>query len=319
MTAATYSAGRPGRTWRSVEDTTNDPIIASRRPQAWTSWQRSEDYYSEGQLVWLDADTLIREKSGGKKTLDDFARLFFGIDDGSWTTVTYTFDDVVAGLNKVLPYDWAGFLNARINSVSPQYPLDGLARSGYRLVYADAATDYWKQNEAIRKLVDLTYSIGLTLRDGSVASVLWDGPAYKAGLAVGDKFIAVNGVAYDAERLKETITAAKSGVPISLIVQVRRPLPGRIRRVARRPPLSTPRTHRRNPRPPLRDLRAEVGGGFSFFDRQVMAGLAPAMTAGRGGISELLGNPPIGGESQAAGGQVGRRDQPGGWLRQQGG
>jgi predicted metalloprotease with PDZ domain len=203
-----------------VEDTTNDPIIANRRPQAWTSWQRSEDYYSEGQLVWLDADTLIRERSGGKKSLDDFARAFFGIDDGSWTPVTYTFADVVTALNKVLPYDWADFLNTRINEVSPKFPLDGLSRGGYRLVYTDTPTDYWKDNEGVRKTVDLTYSIGLTLnREANVTSVLWDGPAFKAGLTVGDKIIAVNGIAYDADKLKTAITAAKAGGPISLIVK----------------------------------------------------------------------------------------------------
>jgi predicted metalloprotease with PDZ domain len=220
MTAATYSTGRPGRQWRSVEDTTNDPIIANRRAQAWTSWQRSEDYYSEGQLVWLDVDTLIREQSGGKKSLDDFARSFFGIEDGSWTPVTYTFDDVVAALNKVWPYDWARFLDERINQVSPKFPLDALTRGGYRLVYTDTPTDYWKDNEGVRKMVDLTYSIGLTLnREANITSVLWEGPAFKAGLTVGDKIIAVNGIAYDADRLKTAITAAKAGAPISLIVK----------------------------------------------------------------------------------------------------
>lgn len=220
MTAATYSAGRPGRKWRSVEDTTHDPIIASRRPQAWASWQRSEDYYSEGQLVWLDVDTLIRERSGGRASLDDFARGFYGVKDGSWTPLAYTFEDVVAGLNRVLPYDWASFLDKRINQVAPEYPLDGLTRGGYRLAYADTPTDYWKDNEATRKTIDLTYSLGLSLnREANITSVLWEGPAYKAGLTVGDKIIAVNGIAYDTDRLKEAITSAKSGDPVSLIVK----------------------------------------------------------------------------------------------------
>jgi predicted metalloprotease with PDZ domain len=220
MTAAAFSTGRPGRQWRSVEDTTNDPIIASRRPLPWTSWQRSEDYYSEGQLVWLDADTLIRERTGGKKSLDDFARGFFGIEDGNYSEVTYTFDDVVAGLNAVMPYDWAGFLNARTNAVAPKYPLDGIARAGYRLVYTETPTDYWKQNEMTRKTVDLTYSLGLSLnREAMITSVLWDGPAFKAGLTVGGKIIAVNGIAYDMDLLKEAITNAKSGPPVSLIVK----------------------------------------------------------------------------------------------------
>jgi predicted metalloprotease with PDZ domain len=220
MTAATYSTGRPGRVWRSVEDTTNDPIIANRRPQAWTSWQRSEDYYSEGQLVWLDADTLIRERTGGRKSLDDFARGFFGIDDGAWSEVTYSFDDVVAGLNAVMPYDWARFLNERINEVAPRFPLDGLTRGGYRLAYTETPTEYWAQNELNRKTVDLTYSIGLTLNhEAGITAVLWDGPAFKAGLTVGGKLIAVNGIAYDADLLKGAITAAKAGPPVSLIVK----------------------------------------------------------------------------------------------------
>lgn len=221
MTAATYSLGRPGRNWRSVEDTTNDPIIAGRRPIPWTSQQRSEDYYSEGQMVWLDVDTLIREKTGGKKSLDDFARGFFGVKDGSWMPLTYTFEDVVKGLNEVVPNDWAGFLTARIKDVAPAFPLDGITRGGYQLVYTDKPTAYWKDSEAGRKNVDLTYSLGLVLnREATLTGVLWDGPAFKAGLTAGDKILAVNGIAYDTERLKEAITNAKGGrEPISLIVR----------------------------------------------------------------------------------------------------
>ncbi len=122
--AATFD-NRAGRQWRPLEDTTNDPITAQRRPIPWRSWQRSEDYYGEGELIWLDADTLIRQKTGGQKSLDDFARAFFGIDDGSYVTVTYTFDDIVHALNAVMPYDWAGFLNTRLNDTGPA-PLNGL-------------------------------------------------------------------------------------------------------------------------------------------------------------------------------------------------
>ncbi|HEY5337575.1 MAG TPA: hypothetical protein VIJ85_05180, partial [Rhizomicrobium sp.] len=140
--AATY-ATRPGRQWRNVQDTTNDPIIASRRPIPWRTWQRSEDYYGEGLLIWLDADTLIRQKTGGKKSLDDFARTFFGINNGSFVTVPYTFDDVVKALNSVMPYDWAGFLRAHLDGIGTN-PLNGLTQGGYKLVYTDKPTDYWK-------------------------------------------------------------------------------------------------------------------------------------------------------------------------------
>ena len=219
-TAATYE-NRVGRTWRSVEDTTNDPIINNRRPQPWMSWQRSEDYYSEGQLVWLDADTLIRSRSGGKRSLDDFAKAFFGVENGNWSERPYTFDDVVAALNAVEPYDWARFLHERIDQVAAKPPLDGVVRGGWRLVYAETETPYFKSAEARRKQVDLSYSIGLVLaRDGDIVQVQWDGPAFKAGLTIGAKLLAVNGIAYDSDRLKEAITAAKGGGPLDLLVKV---------------------------------------------------------------------------------------------------
>jgi len=219
QTAATYDA-RVGRTWRPLQDTTNDPIIAARRPIGWTSWQRSEDYYSEGQLVWLDVDTLLREKSAGLKSLDDFARAFFGRNDGDWGVLTYDFEEVVKTLNAIVPYDWTGFLRARLDGNGPA-PLDGLARGGYRLVYDDTPTDYGADSEVMRKQIDLSFSIGVVLsRDAELRGVIWDGPAFKAGLAVGDKLIAVNGLAYDSDRLKKAIRAAKGGkAPIELIVR----------------------------------------------------------------------------------------------------
>ncbi|MBS0297937.1 MAG: M61 family metallopeptidase [Proteobacteria bacterium] len=220
QTAATYD-NRIGRVWRAMQDTTNDPIIASRRPQSWRSWQRSEDYYSEGQLIWLDADTLIREESKGKKSLDDFARTFFGVHDGAWTPAPYTFDDVVKALNAVWPHDWATFLRTRLDGHGPGAPLDGLKRGGYRLVYTDTPTEFWKSNETRRHTLDLTYSLGMALnREGVTTEVQWDGPAFKAGLTTGAQIMAVNGVTYDMDGLKAAIKAAKgTNEPIELIVK----------------------------------------------------------------------------------------------------
>ena len=221
MTAATFD-NRVGRAWRAMSDTTNDPIMTARRPISWRSWQRSEDYYSEGQLIWLDADTLIRELSGGKRSLDDFAKAFFGVDNGSYVPKTYRFEDVVATLNGVQPYDWATFLKTRLDGNGPGAPLDGLTRGGYRLVYTPKPTDFFKASEARRKSVDLTYSIGVVLdKDGSMSDVMWDGPAFKAGLIQGNQIIAVGGVAYDADLLKAAITAATDPAkPVELLVKL---------------------------------------------------------------------------------------------------
>lgn len=219
-TAAAYN-NRKGREWRPLEDTTNDPIIAMRRPLPWRSWQRAEDYYSEGELIWLDADTLIRQMSGGKKSLDDFARAFFGVDDGSYQDVTYTLDDVIKTLNAVMPYDWAGFLRRRLNSTGEGAPLDGITRGGYRLVYNDTPTDFFKAAETRRKNVDLTYSLGFIIgREAKLTDVLWEGPAFQAGLTVGSQIVAVDGVAYDGDRLKDIVKEGKTlRDPIEFIVK----------------------------------------------------------------------------------------------------
>lgn len=219
-TAAVYDH-RLGREWRTLEDTTNDPIAAMRRPLPWRSWERSEDYYSEGQLMWLDADTLIREKSGGEKSLDDFAREFFGVHDGSFVPSTYVFEDVVKALNAVQPNDWAAFLRTRLDGHGPGAPLDGIARGGYKLVYTDTPSNYFKDAEMRRKVTDLTYSLGMIIAaEAKLSDVQWEGPAYKIGLTVGTQIIAVNGIAFDADRLKSAIKDAnKTGAAIELLVK----------------------------------------------------------------------------------------------------
>ncbi|MFT4045146.1 MAG: hypothetical protein QM661_00445 [Solimonas sp.] len=221
LSAAVYDQ-RVARQWRALQDTTNDPIIAQRRPLPWRSWQRSEDYYAEGMLVWLEADTLIREKSGGQRSLDDFAKRFFGVADGRWVPLTYQFDDVVAALNAVQPYDWASFLRQRLDEHADGAPLTGFARGGYELVYTDKASEFFKNSEKLRKVVDLSYSLGFTVtaKDGKLGEVIWDSPAFKAGLSVGVQLIAINGDAYDADRLKEALIAAQSaGEPLELLVR----------------------------------------------------------------------------------------------------
>lgn len=218
--AATYD-NRVGRSWRAMQDTVNDPIISMRRPKGWLSEQRDEDYYVEGQLIWLDADTLIREKTNGRKGLDDFAKAFFGTHDGEYNEAPYTFDDVVAALNGVVENDWATFLRTRLDGHGPGAPLDGLARGGYRLVYTDTKSPWQKTLEGGLKRNNFMYSIGLqTNGENGISAVQWDGPAFKAGLAIGMSIVAVNGEAASASNLTEAIKAAKdTTTPIELIVK----------------------------------------------------------------------------------------------------
>jgi predicted metalloprotease with PDZ domain len=221
LTAAYYDV-ESGRRWRALQDTTNDEIINPRRPMSWPSWQRFEDYYSEGQLIWLDADTLIRERSQGRRSLGDFARTFFGIDDGSFATVTYTFDDVVKALNAVEPYDWAAFLRERLNAIGKPAPLDGLRRGGYKLVFTDTPSELVKAHDEQSKRVNLLFSIGVEIddKDGSVLNVLWDSAAFKAKLTESSVIMAINGAAYNADVLKDAIRSARTTKqPIELIVR----------------------------------------------------------------------------------------------------
>ena len=225
ITAASYD-NLPARKWRALQDTTNDPIISSRAAQPWPSNQRSEDYYSEGALIWLDADTLIREKTNNTKSLDDFAKAFFGIKNGDWGETTYDFNEVVKTLNGVYAYDWATFLRTRLDGHGMNggngAPLDGLARGGYKLVYTDTPSDFYKSAETRRKTTSLAYSLGFAMnRDMGITSVLWDSLAFKAGMAPGSTLIAVNGKTADADGLKAAVTAAKGTTdPIELLVKV---------------------------------------------------------------------------------------------------
>ncbi len=218
-TAATY-ANVQGRSWRPVIDTTNDPIITQRRPQVWPNWQRSEDYYSEGALIWLDVDTKIRELSGDKRSLDDFARSFFGVDNGINVARHYTFEDVVKALNAVQPFDWAPFLKKRVEETGPA-PLDGLARAGWALAYTDTQTEFLKGVEEQSKTANFQFSLGFSVgSDGKIAAIVWDGPGFKAGLSGNTTLLAVNGRAYKAEHLRAAVTAAKlDPKPIELLVK----------------------------------------------------------------------------------------------------
>lgn len=218
LVAATYAENRPGLGWRNVQDTTNDPIIATRAPRAYRNYQMSEDYYSAGQMIWLEADALIRAKTGNKKSLDDFARAFFGVNNGEWKVQnTYTFEDVVATLNGVYAYDWATFLRTRLDGKTGL--TGGIEASGWKLVFTDKPSDFAKGNA--RGGADFVYSLGLSIgKDGSIGDVRWDSPAFNAGIGSGATVIAVNGQAYDGDALEDAVKLAKDGkAPIEMMLK----------------------------------------------------------------------------------------------------
>ncbi len=218
--AAVYSAKRPGREWRSVEDTTFQPIITARRPLSWVSWQRTEEYYAEGALLWLDVDTRLREATQGRRSLDDFSQAFYAAPANEGWVSTYEIGDVARALNAVAPYDWERFLRERTSGIR-QPLLEGVERAGFRLVFNDKPNKAISDGEKSAHRTDLSYSLGIVInRDGLLTEVVWDSPAFKVGLTTNTTLVAVNGRTYSADLLKRTIAeAASGGAAVELIVK----------------------------------------------------------------------------------------------------
>jgi predicted metalloprotease with PDZ domain len=212
---------RAGRTWRPLEDTARSVQILRLQGPAWQNWRRGLDYYPEGELIWLEVDTTIRQQSHGQKSLDDFCRLFHGGESGPPRVVPYTFDDVVRTLNQVTPYDWAGLLRERVTSTQAGAPLGGIERGGWRVVYNDQPNLFIHTGEKLDKSVDAAYSLGFVVKeDGELADVIHGSPAYTAGIGAGMTLVAINGRAWSKDVLQDALRASKdSKQPIDLLVE----------------------------------------------------------------------------------------------------
>ena len=219
--AASLNENRPARQWRPLLDTTNDPVITARAPKGWVSQQRAEDYYNEGLLIWLEVDALLREKTNGKRGIDDFAKAFFGVQDGDWGVLPYTTDTITTILNDLAPHDWQGFFNERLTQTGDGAPLQGFTKSGYTLSWSETPNKALADSMRTGRFLDLTFSGGLTIgAAGRITQVIWGSPAFAAGLKVGDQLLAVNGESYTDETMKQALIANKdSAQPLTLIAK----------------------------------------------------------------------------------------------------
>ena len=207
-----YYDNEPGRRWRSLGDTaTSGPFIYSA-PRGYHSERRGEDFYSEAELMWLKADSIIREKTGGRESLDTFARAFFGGENTGPIVVTYDRSDIVNGLQKVVHYDWAGFFHRWVDDVA-LHPPDGFTADGWHLVYTDRPS-HWVHKD------DFWYSLGLSENDGTVDDVREGSPAWNASLGIDTELVAVNGRAFSGDVLFDALeAAAKAHAPLALLVR----------------------------------------------------------------------------------------------------
>jgi predicted metalloprotease with PDZ domain len=218
---------RPGRTWRALSDTARAAQVLFGAGDAWSSWRRGVDFYDEGVLIWLEADTTLRALTDGRRTLDDFCNRFHGGTSGPPEIKTFTYEELVAALNEIAPYDWRAFFDQRVYEVREQAPLGGITNGGWRLVFSEDANLHQQATERARDLTDLRFSLGLTLRhrqrdatNGELLDVIPGLPAEQSGLAPGMKLIAVNGRRWSPRLLRSALAAAKeNGDPIELLIE----------------------------------------------------------------------------------------------------
>ncbi|WP_144097904.1 M61 family metallopeptidase [Croceicoccus sediminis] len=222
---ATYD-NRPGRTWRPLADTDNDPIFTAREVQPWQSWQRSEDYYSEGLLIWLEVDTIIRKGSGGERSLDDLMRTFFAPKEENsgkerMKPAPYRREELVAALNDLHDHDWAAFFASRVDGIAPHAPYSGIENGGYRLVWTDRPSGWLSDDQIHHSYFDFSYSIGVKMGLGArVLDVLWDGPAFQAGMVKGMEILSVGGVVYSHAAMQDELDrCADGGGRVELVVK----------------------------------------------------------------------------------------------------
>jgi predicted metalloprotease with PDZ domain len=213
-----------GRRWRSTADTAVG-ISGLQGGSAWANWRRGADYYPEGDIVWLDVDTTIRKLTQDQKNLHDFMAVFVAAKGSTPPQIIpYTLNDLVAALNQVVSYDWAKFLEQRVYTVQPHVNTEGIEQGGWKLVYTDKPNEYIEARSAAfvhdPPGPNVWYSLGLSLNGkGEISDVVVGGPGDAAKLAPGEKILAVNGIVYSGDALKDAVRATKTGGPMTLIVQ----------------------------------------------------------------------------------------------------
>jgi predicted metalloprotease with PDZ domain len=218
---------RGGRKWRPLEDTAVAAQLLYFAPEAWSNVRRATDFYPEGSLVWLTVDTLIRDRTHGQSSLDDFCEAFFGHPGKPPRVDTYTKADLIAALNRIVPFDWQAFFQRNVESVNEHPPLEGIESGGWKLVYTKQIPELQRARERVLQTTDLSYSLGLVLDAdssgadfGTVKDVVMDSPAQAAGISPGMRLIAVAGQRWSPERLRDAIQAATgSGQPIELLIE----------------------------------------------------------------------------------------------------
>ncbi len=206
-----------GRRWRSLEDTAvASHLLRGGSPQ-WSELRRTQDYYFEGALFWLEADAIIRDRSRGKRSLDDFCRIFLGKNPSTAAVVPYDQAEVVKILRELADFDWDSLIARRVMQPQEALPLDVVGRCGYRVQYAAQPSAYRVRQE--RGAISARDSLGLTFSaDGGITSVIPGMIGDRTGLAPGMKVIGVNNMTFSRSRLLDALASSVTLHKIELLL-----------------------------------------------------------------------------------------------------
>lgn len=209
-----------GRRWRSLVDTAVAVQFTYGSPNAWRNERRRVDYYDEGALIWMETDVLIRQKSSGKLSLDDFIKKFHGGQNTGAMVKPYDLNEVVTTLNSVVPFDWRTFFEERVYKIQTRAPLGGFTNGGWKLVYDETPNVQIQMYESFRDNVNLSYSLGINVEsEGEIGDINPDLPAAKAGIVPGMKITKINGEEFETEKLRAAVAATKTGAPLEFEIE----------------------------------------------------------------------------------------------------
>ncbi len=209
-----------GRRWRTLADTAAASHVLRDGSAAWPGLRRSQDYYMEGMLFWLEADAIIRTETQGSKSLDDFCRTFFSYSPGGIHPRPYDRVEIINGLVSLVPgFDWDGLVKRRIESSVQDFDSTVAERLGYRFFIGDKSPDIPANTFRQRAGIDAYDSLGVKFSlSGEVMDLLLDSPADRARLSPGMKILGVNGRKWSQANLVEAIGAAGGEQPIELLL-----------------------------------------------------------------------------------------------------
>ena len=199
---------RPGARVQSLAESSFD---------AWIKFSRSApdnanftvSFYDLGALASLLMDMELRSRTGNRVSLDDVMREMYRRFPLSGNG--YTKADIIALLETISESQWHDFFARYINGTD-QYPFESaLETVGLELSIQPESKD--------DRIIQCSYA-GLNLADRNggavVRSVLSDGPAYAAGVLLGDEIVAVNGRRVSASEFDEWIGLLQPGDTVTL-------------------------------------------------------------------------------------------------------